>query len=155
MGLFAACGSPDATVHQRAYTWQSQFAFQFGRQHTVGFSTSADPCARTIRGGYLDISFSDDSSDGMVPRLGAYTVSNGPTPGIHAALFAYDESCGISSAESARTVSGTAEITAAGNGRTVGRYDLVLDSGDSVAGTFDAQFGDFPGLCPMTETPCE
>jgi hypothetical protein len=73
------------------------------------------------------------------------------SPGVDAALFAYDQSCGISQTESARTMSGTTEITAGGEGSTVGRYEFVLDSGDKIAGTFRARAVD---SC-ASQSPCD
>lgn len=78
---------------------------------------------------------------------GTFTISSSPAPMLGAfQAVVTDATCQEVTASGAKGTSGTISVTSISNGAVDGHYDVVLDSGDHVTGSFS------PESCPALQT---
>jgi hypothetical protein len=74
----------------------------------------------------------------------AFDPGGSAPPPIQSALLytsILDATCGNDAADETASVSGSVTLTAVGGGVYAGQFDVVLDSGDQVTGSFDPAAG--------------
>lgn len=160
MAITAACSSSGAsfsgTIHGQSFSPQEAISGTVtatdGSGNTTGYLLIANRtglCAdaagnktpKSLAGFLILLNEYTGNADHTVSPSGAgtFVVSNGSSGKIaFAAFISNDDSCQEINAKSAAAASGTVTLTSASAGNYAGSYDLMLDSGDHVTGSFSS-----------------
>jgi hypothetical protein len=162
----AGGGALDGAVHGQSIMIEdavsASITFMVGstQAHVAGIALSstkdrcADAMSNTVHPNEKDVALLLGDVDGTTFNTptapGTYSIYQGygtrPAKFASFAVSVFDATCHVVTAQEALSTSGTVTLSSVSGNRFSGSFDLVLDSGDHVTGSFD------PEECPVLAT---